>query len=158
MNIGVNDITVLYDLLLETDKEGISKKKKSKLRSRIKHLVDELHWKTIGYLTQNYDTILLPEFPISQMVRKKNISKRTKRLMYSYRFYQFKMRLESKCIENGCQLLIVDESYTSKTCGGCGCQNEKLGGSKEFECPSCGVEIDRDANGARNILIKNLFS
>ena len=101
---------------------------------------------------------MLPEFPISQMVRRKNIRRTTKRLMYVYRFYQFKTRLTSKCIEHGCKLLIVDESFTSKTCGSCGCLNSLLGGSKNFICPTCGVEIDRDANGARNILIKNMFS
>lgn len=158
VGIGVNDVTKLHSLLLETDKETVSKKRKIKIRLRIKHLVDELHWKTISYLTQNYTNILLPEFPISQMVRGKKISKVTKRLMYAYRFYQFKTKLISKCTEHNCNLFIVDESFTSKTCGSCGCLNSNLGGSKCFECPSCGVEIDRDDNGARNILIKNLFS
>lgn len=158
VNIGEGDITKIHSLLLETDSPRISSRRKVKIRQRIKHLVDELHWKTINYLTQNYNTIMLPEFPISQMVKRKNISKQTKRLMYVYRFYQFKIRLKSKCVEHGCSLLIVDESFTSKTCGSCGCLNSNLGGSKSFLCPECGIEIDRDANGARNILIKNLFS
>ena len=159
VNIGENDISKIHSLLVESDND-ISKKRKVKLRNRITNLVDELHWKTISYLTQNYDTIMLPEFPVSQMVRRKNISKTTKRLMYAYKFYQFKLRLTSKCIEHGCRLMIVDESFTSKTCGNCGCLNSNLGGNKSFVCPNekCGIEIDRDANGARNILIKNLFS
>jgi len=158
VGIGVNDVSRFESLLLEADKETVSKKRKVKIRSRIKHLVDELHWKTIHYLTQNYETILLPDFRISQMVKGNKISKMTKRLMYAYRFFQFKVKLESKCIEHGCVLIIVDESYTSKTCGSCGLLNHTLGGNKHFECPTCGVEIDRDDNGARNILIKNLFS
>jgi transposase len=49
---------------------------------------------------------------------------------------------------------LVSEEYTSKTCGGCGSLN-CVGGSKEYKC-ECGVDIDRDMNGARNILIKSL--
>jgi transposase len=43
-----------------------------------------------------------------------------------------------------------------KTCGRCGHIHEKLGGNKRFKCPACGLEIDRDANGARNILLRYL--
>src|SRR5690606_8719719 len=53
-------------------------------------------------------------------------------------------------------VVIVNEAYTSKTCGSCGCLNERLGGSKHFHCPHCHFHIDRDVNGARNILIRFL--
>ena len=43
---------------------------------------------------------------------------------------------------------------TSKTCGCCGKINAKLGGAKTFQCSHCGYEADRDANGARNILLR----
>ncbi len=71
--------------------------------------------------------------------------------------YLFRQRLISKAEEyKNCQVVIVGEQYTSKTCGLCGKLNEDLNGKKLFECPSCGLEIDRDNNGSRNILIKNL--
>ena len=92
------------------------------------------------------------------MVKSKKISRQTKRLMYAFKFYQFRSRLKDKCEEKDCELLVVTEEFTSKTCGCCGELNESLGGSKVFRCPNCKVEMDRDDNGARNILIKNLFS
>lgn len=52
-------------------------------------------------------------------------------------------------------LYIVDESYTSKTCGRCGNLNNKLGGNKIYKCTNCNLVIDRDINGARNILLKH---
>ena len=53
-----------------------------------------------------------------------------------------------------CKVVICDEDYTSKTCGKCGKIHEKLSGSKLFKCPYCHIEIDRDVNGARNILLR----
>ena len=44
----------------------------------------------------------------------------------------------------------------SKCCGNCGKLNHKLGASKIFKCPHCEWTLDRDMNGARNIMIKNL--
>ena len=64
----------------------------------------------------------------------------------------------SKRHSNHCKVVLVDESYTSKTCGQCGTIHHKLGGSKVYRCPNadCGHIIGRDFNGARNILLKFL--
>ena len=56
----------------------------------------------------------------------------------------------------GCNVLEVTEEYTSKTCGKCGFINKKLGANKIFNCNKCKLQIDRDLNGARNILLKFL--
>jgi len=64
--------------------------------------------------------------------------------------------LRDKCQEKNIKLKIVNESYTSKTCGKCGEINQDLGASKNFKCEKCGLETDRDYNGSRNILIKNI--
>ena len=53
------------------------------------------------------------------------------------------------------KLIICTEEYTSKTCSKCGEINEKLGGKKIFKCEKCQLQIDRDFNGAINILLKN---
>ena len=45
---------------------------------------------------------------------------------------------------------------TSKTCSCCGKLNYNLGSSEVFVCKECEMRIDRDVNGARNILIKNI--
>ena len=135
-------------------RKKFQKKEKYKKWKYIKNLVSELQWKTVSYLIRNYDTIVLPEFKTSEMLKKKKLGPTTKRLMSMFSFYKFKEKLQWKCDLYNKKLVIVDESYTSCTCGVCGLQNN-IKGKEEFNCSNCSLKIDRDVNGARNILIKN---
>lgn len=128
----------------------------TKLWSKIKNLVMELHNKTVKYLISNYDEILLPDFRVSEMIRGKKLGRMTKRLMNMFSFYKFKEKLTSACKRRKKNLYIVDESYTSCTCTNCGNMKKNLKGEEVYKCGKCRLEIDRDVNGSRNILIKNL--
>lgn len=139
-----------------------NKRKKRKLFSRIKRIntnirnkIDDLHWKTIKFLTCNYSTIVVSDFKTASLFKNKKLNSGSKRIMGILRHYSFRLRLTEKCKQRGNELYFVDESYTSKTCTCCGQLNNSLGSNKVFNCKSCGLEIDRDINGARNILIKN---
>lgn len=66
------------------------------------------------------------------------------------------MRLKGKCEERKKELKICTEEYTSKTCGRCGTIKKDLKTQENYKCEKCGLEIDRDINGARNRLIKVL--
>jgi putative transposase len=128
------------------------------IRKRIKNKVYDMHLKLCNFLCENYRTILLPKFESQKMVSNGMLHSKTARNMLTLSHYSFKQRLLSKSEEyKNCKVHIVDESYTSKTCGNCGDINSSLGSSKIFECPtlSCRTVLDRDCNGARNILIKN---
>ncbi len=90
------------------------------------------------------------------MVKGHKISKMTKRLLYMFSFCSFNLKLKYKCDTYKKKLIIVDESYTSKTCGNCGMLND-VGGSEVYVCEGgCKITIDRDVNGSRNILLKNI--
>ena len=78
--------------------------------------------------------------------------------MLALSHYSFKERLLHMATYRGCKVHICDESYTSKTCGCCGNMNDTLGGNKVFVCSKCGISIDRDYNGARNIYLRNIQS
>ena len=140
----------LIKLLLEVDK-----KPSTLLWKKIKDMVNELHCKTVSFLVENYDVILLPDFRVSQMIKSKRLTRMTKRLMCMYSFHSFKQKLAWKCSLYNKKLFIVDESFTSKTCGRCGILND-VGGNEVYECTSCRLICDRDVSGARNIFIKNL--
>lgn len=150
----IQKLLLKYDELNKTHVKG-KKLRLLRLSKRISDLIDEMHWKIIGFLVKNYEIIIYPVFRITSMVRKSTLPDIVKRLMYRFKFYKFEQRLIYKCQEWERDLRLVDESYTSKTCGNCGELNMNLGSDKVFNCSFCKFKIDRDINGARNILIKN---
>ena len=129
-----------------------------RIHYKIKNLVKDLHYKLAKYLCMNYDLILIPEFQTQQMSLKgkRNISSKNVRKMMTLSHYMFRQRLLHKANEYNVHVKVVTEEYTSKTCGCCGKLNKTLGPSKVFHCGSCDVKMDRDYNGARNILIKTI--
>lgn len=131
----------------------------ARIRRRIRHLVDDLHCKLAKFLCERYHVVLLPKFETQGMIRRgqRRIKSKTARAMATWSHYRFRTRLENKAREYPwCRVVIVSEAYTSKTCGRCGRIHDKLGGSKVFKCPSCGLECDRDKHAARNILLRYL--
>lgn len=127
-----------------------------KINQKIKNLVGEVHKKSARFLTSHFKRILLPVYKISGMMRKKdrNIPKMTARLMSKWCPYQFKERLLHLCKTTNTDFKLVTEENTSKTCGHCGMINPYIKKQKVFKCPYCDLKIDRDINGARNVMIK----
>lgn len=134
------------------------RRRQSLLRTKIKNIVNNLHWETINFLCKNFKTIIISYFNIKSMTNKltRNINNKAVRNMLSLSHYAFKMKLISRAEINGNEIIFLDESYTSKTCGKCGTLKENLRGNKIFKCDSCGLKIDRDINGSRNIMIRLL--
>ena len=134
-----------------------------RLRQRIRNLVDETHKKVSLDLVRRFDTVLIPDFKTKQMTQRKNrkdgrvrtIRSKTARSMLTWAHYRFRMRLIEKALDHGKEVVTVTEEYTSRTCGRCGHLNLKTS-SKLFECEKCGVKMDRDDNGARNIFLKHV--
>jgi len=130
-----------------------------RIYKKIRCLVNDCHYKLAKWLCENYCIILLPEFRTQEMVRRgqRRIRSKTARAMCTWSHFRFRQHLIHKSREYPwCQVVMCTEEYTSKTCGKCGYIHKKLGGSKEFCCPQCKINLDRDVNGARNILLKYL--
>lgn len=137
------------------EKEKWYKKFSRRIYAKIKHIVDDLHWKTAGILCEKYDTILLGNMSTKGIVRRGgNLNKNTRSVSMFMRHYTFRQRLISKGEELGADVKVVDEAYTSKTCGNCFEINHDLGSSKVFNCKHCGFNWGRDFNGARNIMLR----
>lgn len=160
VKVAQNDFSRIYRLCYLLDKMYSNRKKQitnkynvklKKIRWKIKDLISELHHKLALFLVKTFDNILIPSFETSNMVTK--LHSKVARAMLGWSHYKFKQFLKYKAEEYSCNVIEVNESYTSKTCGNCGKQ-QNIGSKEVFKC-SCGLVIDRDLNGARNILLKN---
>lgn len=65
-------------------------------------------------------------------------------------------QLQYKGQQAGRSVVVVNESYTSRACSGCGCLSGPKGldmlAVRHWTCVDCGESHDRDVNAARNIL------
>ncbi|EJO9115025.1 transposase, partial [Escherichia coli] len=100
--------------------------------------------------------IYLPDFETKPMVKTKGrkIGRKAVHDMLSLSHYKFKEFLLWTAEKYGKEVIIVDESYTSKTQSWNGIVNEKLGSSRTMKDGT--RIIDRDINGARNIYLKHV--
>jgi len=93
--------------------------------------------------------ITIEDLNVSGMMKNKHLA----RAIAQQKFYQFKTKLQSKCVLNGIELRIVDRFYpSSKMCSKCGAIDKTLNLSdRTYICKECGCVIDRDKNASINL-------
>lgn len=133
------------------------KRKLNKLKARRNNLINDLHKQVAYDIVMNNDVILLPSFNTSNMVSKgengrRKLRKKTIRAMLNLSHYKFKVYLNYLAMKYGKTVIEVNEAYTSKTFAG---KIFTIGSKEKFKT-TLGKIIDRDINGARNILIRFL--
>lgn len=139
--------------VLKSKKRRRLKRQKYRKLDQVKNVRNDFHRKTCVWLLRNFDIVLLPEFKKKTMVT--SLNSKTCRAMYTWAHYAFKQRLlEMSQKYTHKKVLIVNEAYTTRTCGNCFVVNNNVGTSKVFECVNCGLEADRDVHAARNILLR----
>lgn len=128
------------------------KKAKARIEEKMKNTMADCHKKACSFLTK-YKYVILPEFKVKQLAKKNSYIRRS---LSNLSHFSFKLRLVQKASETDSRIIICNEACTSKTCTKCGYFHTNLGKSKVFDCPNCKNIIDRDFNGARNILLRVL--
>ncbi|MCI0714429.1 MAG: transposase, partial [Chloroflexi bacterium] len=129
------------------------KRAANRLRWKIRDLRDELHFKTIRFLVDHFDIILIPTFETEQMAKRarRKLRSKTVRSMLTWAHFKFKARLIDAADQYGKTVIEVNEAYTSKTCSWSG---EIVNiGSSEYIRGSDGITMHRDVNGARGIFL-----
>lgn len=166
IEIGNNVQNTLKKYLKNEDKYKLIKNNKiknkllKKLRENIKNKVDDLHWKSINYLTSNYKNIIIGKWSTKNIISRKDsiLHKMNKRIIQSISYYKLIERLKFKSIINNNNLIIKEEWYTSKACTLCGNIKDDLGANKTYSCVKCNLNTNRDYNGARNIFLSCIKS
>lgn len=163
INVGTNVATLVGNYLNKIDKinntDTMNKKQKRKKERKcylkIKNTMDEVHWKTIKYITDNYGNVVIGNLSMKDASKNETskLSPMLKRIGMMLRFSEFRNRLRYKCLINGIKIEIIDEAYTSKVCNTCGNCKHELEGEKEYECKVCNIKRDRDFNSATNMIL-----
>ena len=157
-------IRVLHERLdgLRSLRSKAFQKRKQRLRNtclRVEHkifnTIENLHNHTASHISKHFKAVLLPSFGTSVMQKGTTLASTTKRDLWTLSHYKFQQKLIGLCNQQGTTLYIVEEDFTTKTCGTCGMLQD-VGKTKIFQCRSCEYKQDRDVHGARNILLKHL--
>ena len=134
-----------------TQRANIQKQKRvvQKLHHKIDNIRTDYINKTIAEIVKTKPSyITIEDLNVSGMMKNKHLSK----AVASQKFYEFRIKLQAKCNENGIELRVVDRWFpSSKTCHCCKNIKKDLKLSDRiFKC-DCGYIEDRDFNAALNL-------
>lgn len=100
-------------------------------------------------LVEQYDLIKIEDLKTKNLLHKHKLA----RAIANQSWRKLRSQLEYKCAWYGKQLVTVNPRKTSQICSNCGFDDGKHTlDVREWTCPKCGINHDRDINAAKNIL------
>lgn len=116
-----------------------------KLRNKRKDYLQKLTTKII----KENDIICIEDLNVKGMCKNHKLAAS----LLDSSFYRIRRMIKYKCEWYGRQFIVVDRWFaSSKICHSCGYKNKNMPLSvREWKCPSCGFNHDRDINAAINI-------
>lgn len=178
IDLGITDLAVLSNgtkvqapkplksklkQLRRLSKQLSRKQKGSKNREKAKTKLSRLYYKIscirkdfihklTTKLVKMYDVICIENLNVKGMVKNRKLS----RAISDLSFYEFKRQLIYKANQSRKTVKEVDRFYpSSKTCSHCGFVMAKIDltlAIRNWQCPSCDTQHDRDINASLNIL------
>ena len=135
----------------EATRKNIDKQviKVQKIHQRLDNIRTDYINKTVSDLAKTKPGyITIENLNVSGMMKNKYLSK----AVAQQKFYEFRLKLERKCRQNGIELRVVDRFYpSSKLCHECGSIKSDLKLSDRRYICECGYEADRDYNASLNL-------
>lgn len=100
-------------------------------------------------LVEQYDVIKIEDLKTKNLLKNHKLA----RAIANQSWRKIRRQLEYKCAWYGKQLVTVNPRKTSQICSNCGFDDGKHTlDIRQWTCPNCGVQHDRDINAAKNIL------
>ena len=134
-----------------TQRANIQKQKLKvqKLHHKLDNIRTDYINKTIAEIVKTKPSyITIENLNVKGMMKNRHLSK----AVASQKFYEFRVKLQAKCYENGIELRVVDRWYpSSKLCHCCGTIKKDFKLSDRIYKCSCGYIEDRDFNAALNL-------
>jgi putative transposase len=128
---------------------------REKRRKVVARVHERVRWRRENFIRQEvvslikrYGLIAVEALVVRNLIKNPHLAKSIADAAWS----SFFAHLLGKAEEAGRAVVRVNPAYTSQTCSSCGHRQEMPLSVRVYECPSCGLVIDRDHNGSRNIL------
>ena len=143
---------------LSSKVKGSNNRKKAikavaKTHKKVSNQRKDFQHKLSREIVNNYGYIKIEDLQINNMVKNHNLAKSISDASWG----QFLSFISYKAEEAGCYVEKVNPRYTSKRCNDCGSIYQDMTlKTRNWTCPVCNAEHDRDINAARNILKKTI--
>ncbi|MCV3213889.1 transposase [Plectonema radiosum NIES-515] len=125
-----------------------TKQKIAKLHARIANIRNDATHKLTSHLTKNHGEIVIENLNVSGMLKNHKLAG----AIADSGFYEFRRQLEYKTEWYGSKVVVIDRFYpSSQLCSNCGHRQRMPLRLRTYDCPSCGISIDRDLNASINI-------
>ena len=124
----------------------------ARLHGKIANQRRDFWHKTTRQLVNQYDLICIENLTLGFMTANRHLALSARDAALG----EFRSLLTYKAEEAGKRVAPVPPRHTSQMCSGCGTIVAKRLSVRVHRCDSCGLELDRDVNAARNILALGL--
>ena len=134
-----------------------SRKYRESHNRRKKQLTHRKHFyrETAAKLVAQNKLIVLEKIKLTDFAETKGKNTKLSNKARAQRFMaslaEFRDAIKNAADREGVPVIDVNPAYTSKTCSECGYRNKELRSEKEWTCPECGMDHDRDENAANNL-------
>jgi putative transposase len=120
-----------------------------KIHQRLNNIRTEHINQTVNELVKTKPNhITIEDLNVSGMMMNRHLS----RAVAQQKFYEFRIKLENKCRQNGIELRVANRFYpSSKLCHHCGNKKTALRLSDRIFICDCGYTEDRDYNASLNL-------
>ena len=126
-----------------------ARRKLARIHARITNIRSDALHKLTTELTSRFLVIGIEDLHVKGMMSNHCLA----RSIADMGFFEFRRQLGYKAAMRGDTVVVADRWFaSSKLCSDCGCAAEELSLSiRDWECPECGANHDRDVNAAINL-------